>query len=117
MLSILRKVIKAQTITILVKNCFGSFCEPLKNLFNLLIETCFSRRLKNSKCHSDKGEDIRDVSNYRPISVFPCFSKILERIMYNRLYKYLIENNILYSKQFYLQNGHSTDHAVDCTIS
>ena len=32
--------------------------------------------------------------------------------MHNRLYKYLIENNILYSKQFDFQNGHSTDHAV-----
>ena len=32
--------------------------------------------------------------------------------MYIRLYKYLIENNILYSKQFGFQNGHSTDHAV-----
>ena len=32
--------------------------------------------------------------------------------MYNSLYKYLTENNILYSKQFGFQNGHSTDHAV-----
>ena len=32
--------------------------------------------------------------------------------MYNCLYKYLIKNNILYSKQFGFQNGHSTDHAV-----
>ena len=32
--------------------------------------------------------------------------------MYNRLYKYLIKNNILYSKEFGFQNGHSTDHAV-----
>ena len=32
--------------------------------------------------------------------------------MYNRLYKYLIENNISYSKEFGFQNGHSTDHAV-----
>ena len=32
--------------------------------------------------------------------------------MHNRLYKYLIENNTLYSKQFGFQNGHSTDHAV-----
>ena len=44
--------------------------------------------------------------------MLPCFSKILEHIMYNRLYKYLIENNILYSKQFGFQNGHSTDHTV-----
>ena len=32
--------------------------------------------------------------------------------MYNRLYKYLIKNNILYSKQFGFQNAHSLDHAV-----
>ena len=32
--------------------------------------------------------------------------------MYNRLYKYFIKNNILYSKQFGLQNGQLTDHAV-----
>ena len=31
--------------------------------------------------------------------------------MYNRLYEYLIENDILYSKQFGFQNDHSTDHA------
>ena len=30
----------------------------------------------------------------------------------NRLYKHLIENDILYFKQFGFQNGHSTDHAV-----
>ena len=32
--------------------------------------------------------------------------------MYNRLYKYLIENDILQSKQLGFQNDHSTDHAV-----
>ena len=42
--------------------------------------------------------------------MLPCFSKILERITYNRLYNYLIENNILYSKQFGFQNGHSTEN-------
>ena len=32
--------------------------------------------------------------------------------MYNRLYKFLVENNILYQKQFGFQNLHSTDHAI-----
>ena len=32
--------------------------------------------------------------------------------MYNRLYKFLVENNILYQKQFRLQNAHSTEHAI-----
>ena len=32
--------------------------------------------------------------------------------MYNRLYKFLVENNILYQKQFGFQNAHSTEHAI-----
>ena len=32
--------------------------------------------------------------------------------MSNRLYKYLIENKILYFKQLGFQNSHSTDHAI-----
>ena len=57
-------------------------------------------------------DDKIDLSNYRPISVLSCFSKILERIMYNRLYQYLTENKILYPKQFGFQTGHSTEHAI-----
>ena len=32
--------------------------------------------------------------------------------MFNRLNKYLIENNILHPKEFDIQNSHSTDHTV-----
>ena len=38
------------------------------------------------------------LSNYRLISVLPCFSKILEIIIYNRLYNYLNDNEILNDK-------------------
>ena len=43
--------------------------------------------------------------NDRPISILPCFSKILEKIMYNRLFKYLTSNEILYKKQFGFRRG------------
>ena len=59
-----------------------------------------------------KGGDSADLSNYRPISVLPCFSKILERLMYNRLYKHLSNLRIVYPKQFVFQKGHSTNHAL-----
>ena len=52
------------------------------------------------------------MDNYRPISVLPCFSKILERIIYNRFYTFFIENDILYEKQFGFQKQHSTEHAI-----
>ena len=59
-----------------------------------------------------KSSDSSSLSNYRPVSVLPCFSKMLERIMYTRLYNHLQENKILYSKQFGFQRGHSTDYAI-----
>ena len=59
-----------------------------------------------------KNRDPENITNYRPISVLPCFPKVVERIMYNRLYKYLCKEKLLYSKQFGFQKGHSTDHAI-----
>ena len=52
------------------------------------------------------------VTNYRPISVLLCLPKILERIMYNRMYLYFDQNKILYGKQFEFRAHHSTDHAL-----
>ena len=47
-------------------------------------------------------------SNYRPISLLPVFSKILERLMYNRLYNFLTEHNILSMNQFGFRKNYST---------
>ena len=41
-----------------------------------------------------------------------CFAEILERIMYNRLYAYLTENEIFFNKQFGSRAGHSTEHGL-----
>ena len=51
-------------------------------------------------------------SNYRPISLLPVFSKIFEKLMYRRLYKFLEINKVLYSLQFGFQENHSIDHAL-----
>ena len=37
-----------------------------------------------------KNGNPENITNYRPISVLPCLSKVLERIMYNGLYKDLL---------------------------
>ena len=49
------------------------------------------------------------LKNYRPISVLPCFSNLLERMMYNSI---LSKTSILYEKQFGFQTSHSTEYAV-----
>ena len=52
------------------------------------------------------------MTNDRLISILPCFSKMLESIMYNTLYKYLNKNNLLYCKQFGFQKEYSPEHAI-----
>ena len=56
--------------------------------------------------------NIEQIGKYRPISVFPIFSKVLETIMYNRTSQYFKENKIFFPKQFGFQVNNSTHHAI-----
>ena len=86
----------------IIKKCFGVALRTLDLPISAVSwKGGISRWFKN--CKSDFDDS--DISNYRPISVLPCFSKILECLMYNCLYKYLKENNILYEKQFDLKEN------------
>ena len=49
-----------------------------------------------------------DPSNYRPISVLPVLSKILERAVHGMVYSYLEENKLLSSIQSGFRPLHST---------
>ena len=54
--------------------------------------------------------------NYRPISVLPAISKIMEIILYNQLYNYLTKFGLLSNSQFGFRKSHSTATALlDCT--
>ena len=96
-----------------IRNCFGPLSTPLLSIFNSSLQTgIFPDELKIARVTPIyKTGDENDFGNYRPISVLPCFSKILKRIMDKRLYNYLSENQMLYSKQFGFQRGHSTELA------
>ena len=89
----------------IIKTCFGSLHKPLLHIFNQFLQSGISPdKLKTARVtlSFEKGSDSK-LENYRPISVLPCFSKILEKIIYNRIYKHLKENkkniqlNMLYS--------------------
>ena len=51
-------------------------------------------------------------SNYKSISILPIFSKILEKVMKNRLMGYLGKYDMLFKKNFGFQTGKSTEHAI-----
>ena len=52
------------------------------------------------------------LSNYRPISVLPIFSKIFEKVVYNRLITYFNKYDILFKNQYGFRKGHSTSLAL-----
>ena len=44
--------------------------------------------------------------------MLPRFSKLLERIVYNRIYKFLVDHDILDENHFGFQAAYSTEHAI-----
>ena len=59
-----------------------------------------------------KNADPLECTNYRPISLTSNISKILEKLVYKRLYHFLDLNEILYNNQYGFKNNHSAIHAL-----
>ena len=56
------------------------------------------------------------LDNYRPISILPVVSKLMERILYDQMFDYLKKQNILLKHQFGFRQFHSTTITLlDCT--
>ena len=63
-----------------------------------------------------KADAPDEFSNYRTISLLPNFSKILEKVVFNRLTNFLSKNDILYEQQYGFRENYSTELAlVDLT--
>jgi hypothetical protein len=52
------------------------------------------------------------MTNYRPISLVTVFSKVLEKVMYNRLSQHMHTNNVLVPERFGFRQGSSTENAA-----
>jgi len=98
----------------IIKGVREIIAHPLVHIINLSYkEGIFPSELKAAYITPlFKGGDPKLVSNYRPVSVLPVFSKIFERLMYNRLISYLEKYKILYNYQFGFKKNHSTDMAL-----
>ena len=52
-----------------------------------------------------KRDDKQNV--YRPVSLLPIFGKIFERLIYNEMYSFFIENDLIFSNQSGFKQGDS----------
>jgi hypothetical protein len=91
---------------------------PLVHIFNLSFSqgiVPFELKIAQVVPLYKKGSP-RDVSNYRPISLLPLFSKILEKLVHKRVYNFLIDKNLLSPQQFGFQKGKNTTQALITVI-
>ena len=53
-----------------------------------------------------------ECNNYRAISLTSNISKLLEKLIYTRLYSFLKCGKVIYNRQYGFRNNHSTTHAL-----
>ena len=97
-----------------IKSTYDCFLSPLTHIMNIsLTSGVFPSEMKIARVIPIfKSGDQMHFTNYRPVSVLPLFSKILERLMYNRLLSFINTHNILYAFQF----GFRTDHSPNLAL-
>ena len=92
----------------------GVLCEPLSYMINRSLDN--SLFPESEKCAKItpiyKSGERSEMDNYRPISVLPVLSKVIERVVYKHLYDYLWKSHLLTDNQFGFRRGSSTEHAV-----
>jgi hypothetical protein len=59
-----------------------------------------------------KKDDLLNPKNYRPVAILPIFSKVLERVIFNQIIKYLCENKLLHPNHHAYRASHNTTTAL-----
>ena len=93
--------------------------EPLTILFNKsLSEGVFPEVMKKADVIPlYKAKDNEETNNYRPISLLLTISKLLEKIMYKRTYRFLEDSKQIYKSQYGFRTAHSCENAISERVS
>ena len=102
-----------------LKKIIENIALPLSHILNLSLQSGeIPSEFKKAKVkpifklNSKDSDLLSTMSNYRPISLLPIFSKILEKLVALRLTKFLDENNLLYKHQYGFQRKKLTLHPM-----
>ena len=109
------KSVRPNSIPIkILKVLKNNISSQLGDIFSISLSTgVFPTILKVAKVVPVYKKDSNfDFSNYRPVSLLSNIEKILEKLMYNKIYNFFTKNNLIYPLQFVLRQQHSTFHAL-----
>lgn len=97
-----------------VKFVLDVIAPVLTCVYNLCLSTgVFPQKMQIAKVLAlFKKGDRSDISDYRPISILPLFSKCLEKLIFRRLTNFLESKNLLTKCQFAFRRGMSTQLAL-----
>lgn len=98
----------------LLKTIKNSILESLTLIVNqVLLNGVFPDKLKVAKVTPvfKKGSN-KLLSNYRPISVLPAISKVIEKIMHKQIHEYFTISKFYYTSQYGFRSLHSTELAA-----
>ena len=98
----------------IVKKIVNSIADPLCFICNKsFTEGVFPDDMKTAKVKPLFKSGERNVfTNYRPVSLLPQFSKILEKLFYNRLASFVETNSLLSEGQYGFRRNRGTNHAL-----
>jgi hypothetical protein len=101
-----------------VKQCTKVLKRPLTNIYNASLESgIFPDQLKVAEVIPlYKKGDRKDIGNYRPIALLSVFSKLLEKLMYNRVISGIEQNKIITEAQHGFKIKRSTKTALEFFI-
>lgn len=93
--------------------------EKFVNLINLSLQTGeFPTEWKNSLISPiQKVNNTKNAAEFRPINVLPMFEKIIEKIVYLQLMKFIDKNKILIPEQSGFRENHSCETALQNVIN
>src|SRR3984885_1008205 len=94
----------------IIRTNLSIIINPLAQIFNSSLETgIVPDKMKQAVVIPIfKQGNREDIGNYRPISISPFFSKLLEKVVHQRLADYVTKKNIIHSTQHGFRSGYST---------
>lgn len=97
-----------------LKKIINCIATPLTHIINLSLLTGeVPSKMKLAKVIPIfKAGDVTLPNNFRPISLLPILSKIIEKVVANQLLSFLNENELLYKHQYGFQARKSTIHPI-----